>query len=89
MKQENEDKSYFDSPDKFLGEVQDTPEEVITLNKREFGRWSIHESQIYLEVLKRSSGKDLIRELKKAIPSRVESQIRAHHQKMLRKYGTI
>jgi hypothetical protein len=35
------------------------------------------------------NGKNLIIELKKAIPNRAESQIRAHHQKMLKKYGSI
>jgi hypothetical protein len=31
----------------------------------------------------------VIKELKKTIPTRIESQIRAHHLKMMRKYGTI
>jgi hypothetical protein len=39
--------------------------------------------------MRRCEGKDAIRELRKAIPNRIESQIRAHHQKMLKKYGSI
>jgi len=33
--------------------------------------------------------KNVIRELKEALPNRGESQIRAHHQKLMRKYGSI
>ena len=53
------------------------------------GRWNIHECQIYMEVLKECREKDIIRELRRALPTRVESQIRAHHLKMMRKYKTI
>lgn len=33
--------------------------------------------------------KYLVRELRMVLPNRSESQIRAHHQKMLKKYGSI
>jgi hypothetical protein len=33
--------------------------------------------------------KDILKELKKALPGRGETQIRAHHQKMIRKYGSV
>lgn len=54
------------------------------------GRWSIYESQKYMEVLKQNAElKALIKELSTVLPRRAESQIRAHHQKMLKKYGSI
>lgn len=54
------------------------------------GRWSIYESQRYIETLRMNNlPKYLVRELRMELPNRSESQIRAHHQKMLKKYGSI
>ena len=82
----------FDTPEKVSSNLEDIISNL-SLNSpnktREFGRWNIQECQIYLEVIKNSEGKDIIKQLKKAIPSRAESQIRAHHIKMMRKYKTI
>lgn len=81
---------FFDSPEKYISDVVlETPAESSTKKHRDFGRWTIKESQVYLEVLRKYYGKDVIKELRKALPARIESQIRAHHQKMLKKYGTI
>ena len=87
----------FDPPEKYLIPLHESviSSSLASLNPsqsslgREFGRWNIEECQIYLEVLKECEGKDVIKELKKAIPSRIESQIRAHHVKMMRKFGTV
>lgn len=58
--------------------------------KRDSGRWTIYESQIYLDVLKKCTNtKDVVQRLREALPNRAESQIRAHHQKMIKKYGTV
>lgn len=81
---------FFDSPEKYLSDVVlETPVESPTKKQRDFGRWTIQESQIYIEVLRRYYAKDVIKELRKALPARIEYQIRAHHQKMLKKYGSI
>lgn len=49
----------------------------------------MHECQIYVEILREFPEKEVIRELRKALVGRVESQIRAHHMKMLKKYKTV
>lgn len=57
---------------------------------KEHGRWSIYECEKYIEVLKSNlAGKSVIKEIKEALPLRTEAQIRAHHQKMLKKYGSF
>jgi hypothetical protein len=57
--------------------------------KKEQGRWTLDEARIYLEVLKaEKKTKQIIKELKIKLPNRIESQIRAHHQKMIKKYDT-
>jgi hypothetical protein len=53
------------------------------------GRWSIEESFVYLDVLKHCHHtKGIIKGLVDRLPQRIESQIRAHHQKMIKKYGS-
>jgi hypothetical protein len=43
-----------------------------------------------MEVLKKNTdAKTLIKELRTFLPGRAESQIRAHHLKMLKKYGSV
>ena len=58
--------------------------------RKDLGRWSIYESQRYIDTLRMNEHpKYLVRELRMVMPNRSESQIRAHHQKMLRKYGSV
>ena len=58
--------------------------------RKDLGRWSIYESQKYIDTLRMNEHpKYLVRELRMVMPNRSESQIRAHHQKMLRKYGSV
>lgn len=78
-----------------LGNSFDNPPEssimeVSQKSLKDSGRWSIYESEKYMEVLKKNTDiKTLIKELRTVLPGRAESQIRAHHQKMLKKYGSV
>lgn len=59
-------------------------------SKKELGRWSIFESQRYIDTLRMNEHpKYLTREMRMVLPNRSEQQIRAHHQKMMKKYGSI
>lgn len=58
-------------------------------SEKYLGRWSIEESFVYLDVIKTCANtKSVIKNLCERLPKRIESQIRAHHQKMLKKYGS-
>jgi NADH dehydrogenase/NADH:ubiquinone oxidoreductase subunit G len=64
--------------------------EVSHKSFKDTGRWTIYESEKYMEVLRKNeNSKNLIKELRSVLPGRAETQIRAHHQKMLKKYGSI
>ena len=54
------------------------------------GRWTPDEHKAYVEVIRmRLNKKELQRRLVEQITTRTDSQIRAHHQKMLKKYRTL
>ena len=45
---------------------------------------------MYLDVLRNcDEERDIVKELRKVLPTRIESQIRAHHTKMMKKYGSV
>lgn len=51
------------------------------------GRWNYLEHCVYLEaVMLKLPQKEMIREIRKFLPNRTGSQIRAHHQKMITRY---
>ena len=65
----------FDTPEKYVVSQESlfslSPSLTQTAQQRGYGRWSLKESQIYLEVLKNCEEHTIIRELKKAIPTRL------------------
>ena len=52
MDREFETVVFFDSPEKYLEGLFDAEENEIEV-RREVGRWSIQESQVYLDVLRK------------------------------------
>ena len=63
----------FDTPEKHMAKLEEVISNASPASSnqiREFGRWNMRECQIYLEVLKNGNRHELIKELKKAIPSR-------------------